>query len=160
MMERSISHESFTIERTCNVSLKTCWAAWSNPELKAKWFAEGDGDDFIKLDYGLDFRVGGREHGEWKRISTGVVHANETTIMDIVERERIIVAYTMIAGDMRHSASLATITFAETGGQTTIKYVEQAAFFGGVDDAGMRASGVNWQFDRLKTQLERTYEQA
>lgn len=152
----TVTHDSFTVERLCKASLATCWAAWSDPQIKAKWFADGDGGDFANLDYGLDFRIGGREHGQWKRRSTGVIHANETLIMDIVEKERIIIAYSMTLDAMRHSASLATITFQQNDGQTTITYFEQAAFFGAVDDAGMRASGVNWQFDRLKAQLEAT----
>ena len=156
----TVTHDQFTIERTCRASLETCWKAWTIEAIKSKWFAEGDGSDFTNLAYGLDFRVGGREHGQWQRKSTGVVHTNETTIMDIVDQQRIIFAYAMMLDDLRHSASLATVTFAEKGSAKTITYFEQSAFFAGVDDAGMRASGVNWQFDRLKTQLESSYEQA
>lgn len=59
MTDHSVKHSTFTLERTYAASPAVVFAAWSDADTKAKWFAAEDGR------YSLDFRVGGTEavHG-------------------------------------------------------------------------------------------------
>ena len=59
MTDHSVKHSTFTLERTYAASPAAVFAAWSDRDTKAKWFAVEDGR------YSLDFRVGGTEavHG-------------------------------------------------------------------------------------------------
>ena len=55
MTDRSVTHTTFTLERTYPVSPDQVFAAWAAPEVKARWFA-GNPEG-----YELDFRPGGIE---------------------------------------------------------------------------------------------------
>ncbi len=59
MTDHSAKHSTFTLERTYAASPAAVFAAWSDRDTKAKWFAADDDR------YSLDFRVGGTEavHG-------------------------------------------------------------------------------------------------
>jgi uncharacterized protein YndB with AHSA1/START domain len=58
MSERSVHHATFAVERTYAASPARVFAAWSDPETKARWFG---GSDEANGEYELDFRIGGRE---------------------------------------------------------------------------------------------------
>ena len=61
-----------------------------DPATKRQWFAEGEG---WRIDeYGLDFRVGGREHGRF-RSGNGPETRNETVYLDIVPDRRIVMVH-------------------------------------------------------------------
>ena len=51
----SVTHATFVVERTYDAAPSRVFAAWSEPEAKARWFGGSDGE------FELDFRVGGRE---------------------------------------------------------------------------------------------------
>ena len=55
MSERSVEHATFVVERGYEASPGRAFAAWADPEAKARWF----GGSEVHLE--LDFRVGGRE---------------------------------------------------------------------------------------------------
>jgi uncharacterized protein YndB with AHSA1/START domain len=55
MSGRSVEHATFVIERSYEVSSERAFAAWADPEVKARWFVDPE----AHLE--LDFRVGGRE---------------------------------------------------------------------------------------------------
>ena len=140
----AVTHTTFVIERHYPTTPERVFAAFSDPAKKRRWFAEGEG--FKVEEFEMDFRVGGSERARF-RVEGGrmkdSVFANATTYQDIVDNRRIVVAYTMSAGDKRISASLATFEFlpAETG--TDLIFTEQAAFFEGADGPQMREAG--WQ---------------
>ena len=77
MSERSIEHGTFVVERVYDASPNRVFAAWSDPQAKARWYNGSEGD------YELDFRVGG-----WERRSgmlpDGREYAFEALYRDIV----------------------------------------------------------------------------
>src|SRR5207248_3972804 len=55
MSERSVEHAEFVVERVYDASPDRVFAAWSDPQAKARWYNGSEGN------YEFDFRVGGRE---------------------------------------------------------------------------------------------------
>lgn len=84
MNERSIQHATFVIERTYGASPAWVFAAWADPEAKARWFPKPNE---------FDFRVGGRE------IHRGAVYTYDACYQDIVPDQRIISTYTLDRDD-------------------------------------------------------------
>lgn len=153
-------HESFTLERRYRSGIEAVWNAFRDPALKRRWFAEGEG--FEVLDYGLDFRVGGREHASFEvrnaPVPLGVI-TNETTYFDIRDRQRIALAYSMSNDGVPFSVSLVTITFEPEENGTLLTFRESAAFFDGADGVAMRESGSRSLLEALAKELgEETYE--
>lgn len=151
-MPSSTTHATFVIEREYKAAPAKVFAAFSNPESKIRWF--GGPDDWEKANYKLDFRVGGRES-----ISGGppggTVHYYDAQIMDIVENERLIIAYEMHLDETRISVSLGTTEFRANGSGTRLVYTEQGVFLDGFDDAGGRERGTQELFDQLGAFLDK-----
>ncbi len=154
MTKRSVQHVTFTLERTYAASPAQVFAAWADPHAKRRWFADGDGDNSETLVYELDFRVGGRENGQFKYQGTKVL-GNETIYLDIVPDRRIIFAYTMSIDEVRISASVGTVDLAPAGKGTRLIYTEQAAYLDGHDTPESREGGWNWLLDQLGADLRR-----
>lgn len=152
MTERSITHASFTIERTYDAAPERVFAAFANPAEKRRWFAEGEGWHVDKFE--MDFRPGGIETSVF-RFGDGPAGRNDTVYLDIVENRRIVSAYTMIIGGNRISASLATIEFEPAGKGTRLTYTEQGAFLDGHDNAAQREAGCRELFEALAAELAR-----
>jgi uncharacterized protein YndB with AHSA1/START domain len=146
----SITHGSFTLERTYDADLARVFKAWSDPAAKALWF--GAGDDGAGDGYELDFRVGGREanRGEFE----GAVYRYDALYHDIVDEERIVYTYDMYMNDARISVSLSTIELAAEGGGTRLTYTETSAFFDGSDTVEQRQAGTEQIFDALGESLK------
>ena len=138
MAERTVVHDTIVTDRTYDRSPERVFAAWRDPAIKREWFAEGDG--WQVEEYGLDFRVGGREHGRF-RGGDGAETRNETVYLDIVADRRIVMAYTMAIDGAIISASLGTVEFEASGTGTRLVYTEQAAFFDGADGPSSRTQG-------------------
>ena len=155
------SHASFTITRHYKASPETVFDHWSDPDLKRQWFAENDGPDWTMLDYGLDFRIGGREHGRWT-IASGdgaggpQTIVNETRYFDIARPSRIVMAYSMAGAGGVTTVSLVTIELAGRDGGTDLRMTEQIAQLDGAEAADDRAGGWTWILNGLERALERT----
>lgn len=153
MSNPSVVHDTFTIERTYDASPERVFAAWADPASKRRWFAEGEG---FELDsYDLDFRVGGREHGQF-RARGGMEMRNDTVYQDIVQDRRIVLAYTMTVNGKRISASLTTVVLEPAGTGTRLLFTEQAAFFEGADGVEMRTQGWRSLLDALDQELRQS----
>jgi uncharacterized protein YndB with AHSA1/START domain len=148
--ERTVVHDTIVIERTYSHPPDRVFAAWRDPAIKREWFVEGEGWQ-IK-DYGLDFRVGGREYGRFRRGNGPEIH-NETLYLDIVPDRRIVMAYTMSVDGKNISGSLGTVEFEPVRAGTRLIYTEQGAFLDGADGASSRERGWNGLLDRLAATL-------
>jgi uncharacterized protein YndB with AHSA1/START domain len=148
----STNHATLTIERHVKASPSRVFAAWANAEAKRQWFACHD--EWVPLEYSLDFRVGGAERNHVSD-SDGVLHAYEARYIDIVPNARIIYAYDMKLGDTRISASLATVTFEPAAAGTKMLFTEQVVFLDGYADNGSRLQGTEILVDRIQAFVER-----
>jgi len=152
MTKHSAMHETFAIERKMRAPVARVFAAWANPEAKRQWFACHD--EWVPLEYSLDFRVGGQERNRVTD-SNGVPHAYTARYLDIVPQARIVYAYDMKLGETRISASLATVTFEATPSGTTMVFTEQVVFLDGYADDGSRRQGTEILVDRIQAFVER-----
>src|SRR3989337_1527418 len=146
MAERTVVHDTIVTERIYPTPPDRVFAAWSDAATKREWFAEGEG--WRVEEYGLDFRVGGREHGRFRHGDSPETR-NETVYLDIVPNRRIVMAYTMALEGRNISASLGTVEFEAVGGGTRLIYTEQGAFFDGADGPSSRRHGWNGLLERL-----------
>lgn len=145
-------HETFAIERKMRAPISRVFAAWADAEAKRQWFACHD--EWVPIEYSLEFRVGGQERNRVAD-SDGVLHAYEARYLDIVPQARIIYAYDMKLGETRISASLATITFEATPSGTTMLFTEQVVFLDDYTDGGSRRQGTEILVDRIQAFVER-----
>jgi uncharacterized protein YndB with AHSA1/START domain len=152
MGEQSVAHATFVIERHYAVAPGRVFAAWAQPQAKARWFVGPA--SWKLLDRELDFRVGGRERlrgtHEGGRLSVFDAH-----YLDIVADRRIIYSYDMHLNEVRISVSLATVEFTPAGAATRLVFAEQAAFLDGFDDGGGREHGTGALLDQLGADLKR-----
>jgi uncharacterized protein YndB with AHSA1/START domain len=155
MNKSEIVHDTFVIERTYPVPPARVFAAFADGDLKRRWFLI-DESMAVTESYENDFRVGGKEtsRSRFKDNSpggspAGTVMGNDSIYMDIVENERIVFAYSMLVGDYRMSASLATIQLVPEGKGTRLVFTEQAVFYGKSDGLEMRKQGWTWLFGKL-----------
>lgn len=153
MSKRSVTHATFTIERTYDASPARVFSAWSDPGAKARWF--GSSDEWRTDEYKLDFRVGGREVYRGAPRGGGQVHAFNGHYQDIVPDERIVYTYDMHMDDKRISVSLATVELKPAGKGTRLIFTEQGAFLDGFDKPALREHGTAELLDALGTELRR-----
>jgi uncharacterized protein YndB with AHSA1/START domain len=149
----SVTHGSFTIERTYPRSPQEVFAAWASRGAKNTWF--GEGDEFLAptTRYDLDFRVGGRELLEG-RLPGGRLFGYEAIYQDIVENQRIIASYDVRIDGKRNSVSLMTVEFHEVGTRTRLVLTEQGAFLDGLDSNDQRQEGATDSLDKLGQYLQ------
>ena len=151
MTERSVEHDQFSIEKRYDFPPGMVFRAWADPAAKRRWFAETEG--FTDIEYGLDFRVGGTETCSGRHPAAGRF-TYDAVIQDIVENDRIVLAYRMTMDGTPISVSLATVTFEAAGAATRLTNTEQAAFLDGLDNAKPRRTGVAWQLEHLARELQ------
>lgn len=152
MTKRSVTHATFTLERTYDASPVRAFAAWATPEAKARWFVGPD--EWQKSDHQLDFREGGRESVSGGPPG-GPIHRYDAIYQDIVPNERIIYGYDMHLDDKRISVSLATVEFKPSGKSTRLTFTEQGAFLDGFDDPALRERGTIDLLDNLGKEIAR-----
>lgn len=156
-MTSTVTHSTFTIERHYPSSPERVFAAFADPQKKRRWFAERERNPAESHD--MDFRVGGAERTQLRLGSNtpfpGVTLRNETVYQDIVPNSRIVFAYTMVLGENRISASLATVQILPSGTGTHLIFTEQGAYFEGSDGPKMRQDGWNQILDGLAPELDR-----
>jgi uncharacterized protein YndB with AHSA1/START domain len=149
--ERKVTHGSFTIDRLLPASPVRVFKAFSDPQIKYRWF--GQTDDWENGPHELDFRIGGKETASGRPPGGGPVSKYEGIYRDIVENERIILTYDMWADQTLISVSVATFEFKPEGDRTRLLMTEQDAFLDGYDDKGSREHGSRLIIDALEREI-------
>jgi uncharacterized protein YndB with AHSA1/START domain len=144
----TVANDTFVIERTYHVPVTQVFQAWSDPKLKARWFAGSS--DALDAGYELDFRVGGRELNRGGPPG-GPIYTYESQFRDIIPEQRIIYTYEMYADETRISVSVATVQFHSQDGTTRLILTEQGVFLDGHDTAAQREEGTRSLLDALAT---------
>ena len=148
MSGRSVEHATFVIERKYEVSSERAFAAWADPEAKARWFVDSD----AHLE--LDFRVGGRERSRGTA-PDGRAYSYEALYQDIVQAQRIVYTYDMLLEETRISVSLATVEFTPVGDSgTRLVFTEQGAFLDGHESPARRSEGMGSLLDALDKEVQ------
>jgi uncharacterized protein YndB with AHSA1/START domain len=147
----TVSCDTFVIERSYEVPLSQVFRAWSDPELKARWFAGSA--DALGADYELDFRIGGHEVNSGGPPG-GPVFTYDAEYRDIVPGQRIVYTYEMFADENRLSVSVATVQFHDRGATTQLVLTEQGVFLDGHDTAAQREEGTRGFLDSLAQILD------
>lgn len=146
---RTVSHGTFTVERTYPVPPARVFAAWASKKAKARWFAGAAQDPA----YENDFRIGGREYSSGEAPGGGVTFTYEAHYQDIVPDTRIIYSYVMHINGNRTSVSIGTVDLKAAGKGTRLVYTEQGAFLDGFDNPAEREEGTRQLLDALGKEL-------
>jgi uncharacterized protein YndB with AHSA1/START domain len=148
MSPKPIKHGSFTIERVYAASPERVFAAWIDPEIKARWFIGPEGWSSVKRE--IDARIGGHEllHG---RFESGTETIFTARFYEIIQDARLVYVYDMHIDKTHLSVSLATVEIASLVSKTRLVFTEQVAFLNGEDGTLGRERGTAAHLDRLGT---------
>jgi uncharacterized protein YndB with AHSA1/START domain len=138
MSDHSVAHGTFVVERTYNHPVAKVWAAWSDPNQKAKWFGASSEGMPAQV---FDFAPGGRESRKGD-IPNGPSFAFDVLYQDIVPNSRIVYNYDMHMNGKKISVSLAAIEFWPEGKQTKLRLTEYGLFLDGLDSVAQRKEGT------------------
>jgi uncharacterized protein YndB with AHSA1/START domain len=149
MSGRSAAPVTFTIERSCPVPPAQVFAAFADPQAKARWqdSPETEVVDDTNTYLQFDFHVGG--HERFAFAMDGVAYSYDAQYFDIVPDRRIVYHYTMHADGKPDSLSIVTIEMVADAEGTTLTYTEQGVFLDGIDDPELRERGTADLLDNL-----------
>lgn len=158
MTDRSVIHDTFSIERTYPAAPSRVFAAFASAEAKSAWGDTGDlepAEGMTGIEK-FDFRPGGRERfgHKWQ----GTAYRYDALYYDIVPDQRIVYSYEMYADDARISVSVATIEFAKSGDGTALTWTEQGTYLDGIDGPqapALRREGTAEMLDGLTRYLSK-----
>jgi uncharacterized protein YndB with AHSA1/START domain len=152
MPQRTVTHGSFTLERTFDAPPERVFRAFSEPSIKQRWF--GSTDDWENGPHALDFRIGGEEIASGRPPGGGPMSTYKAIYQDIVPDERIVITYDMWLDQTLISVSLATFEFKAAGSGTQLVMTEQDAFLDGFDQLGSREEGSKLILDALEREIK------
>ncbi|MCP2329273.1 uncharacterized protein YndB with AHSA1/START domain [Hamadaea flava] len=156
MNDRSVIHDTFTLERIYPAARARVFAAFASVESKEAWGATSEvepGERATSIDE-FDFRIGGRERFTVRR--RGTSYRNDALYYDIVPDRRIVYSYEIYADGTRISVSVATIEFTDSRAGTTVTWTEQGVYLDGIDGAQapvLRVGGTTELLDSLTRHL-------
>lgn len=150
MTDQTVTHATFTLERTYPVPPDRVFSAWADPETKRQWFAGADSG------HQLDFRAGGREVNHARHNGTEVTF--ESLYRNIVANQRIVYTSVLSQDDRPATVSLTTVELYATDGGTRLVLTEQGAFLDGLEQPDWREQGTGDWLDALGVEL-RTVEE-
>src|SRR5580692_6903722 len=155
MTTRTVTCNTFTIERTLAALPGEVFAAFAAVTIKTRMLSSSDdeqvGEEMAHAEF--DFRVGGRERFEFVEEDGRKMHY-DALYYDIVPNQRIVYSYEMYAGESRISVSVASIELLKGAASTTLIWTEQGAFLDGLDTADMREGGTSWMIDNMAAYFE------
>jgi uncharacterized protein YndB with AHSA1/START domain len=150
MTARSVLHDTFTIQRSYPATPARVFAAFADPEAKARWMDSPEATAAGEPDPGpdFDFRIGGHDRLGFK-MPNGVTYSYDAVYFDIVPDQRIVYCYEMRADGAPDSVSAVTIEFVADDVGAALTYTEQGAFLDGIDRPEDREEGMAEQLDNL-----------
>ncbi|HTJ65219.1 MAG TPA: SRPBCC domain-containing protein [Alphaproteobacteria bacterium] len=155
MVEPTIIHDTFVIERTYPAPVERVFAFLSDPAKKRRWYADSATHSVESFE--MDFREGGTERSRYRMNERtpfpGSVLANDGTYQDIVPGRRVVLATSMTLADRRISCSLITIALLPSNVATKVILTHQAVFFENSGGPQMRKDGWDHLLDRLRETL-------
>ena len=118
MTTRAVQHGTIRLERRYKAAPARVFAAWAEPEARAKWDVPGR---WLIAEQTFDFREGGRERKRFGPPDDPRLVA-DTLYLDIVPQRRIVFSYSMTSRGTPISVSLTTVELAcpSSGGRATI----------------------------------------
>lgn len=149
-------HATFVMERTYPHPVDKVFAAFAQPELRARWQnPPGTGHPDNQITF--EFALGGRETNRWvmgdETPFPGAVMTSEGLFLDIVPQGRIAMANNMMMNGTPFSASLMTFEFEAAAGGTRLVCTHHGAFFENADGPEMRQDGWRQLLDLLGDSL-------
>jgi uncharacterized protein YndB with AHSA1/START domain len=144
---------AISFQRAFRQSPEAVFAAFSNQDLKGKWFT-GPADATIQ-ERMLDCRIGGREVLE-VRWASGTVTRFEARYHAVELTSRLVYSYDLFIDSVLYSVSLTDILFSRDGSGTAVNFTETTTYFSDQDLGEMTASrlhGTKAQFDMLASAL-------
>lgn len=158
-LETGIAHASFELVRELAVPVEQVFACFAVAERKRRWFVDDLRAGMEVLEYTFAFGVGERERTRYRTAPEsplrGAELTNETVYLDVVDQDRIVMAYTMAVGAYRISASLASFELVRTATGTRLVFHEQSAFFANSDGVERRQAGWMKILDALEREVNR-----
>jgi uncharacterized protein YndB with AHSA1/START domain len=153
---RSVTHNTFVLERTYPAAPQRVYDAIANPAKKRGWFVEGEGHDVEHFE--MDFRPGGSERIRYRFLKgplQSAVLSNDAKYEDIVPNRRVVISSTMSIDDRRISASLVTFELLPDENGTLLILTNQGVYFEGADGPEMRQAGWRKLLEGLSAALAR-----
>ncbi|RYD55468.1 MAG: polyketide cyclase [Sphingomonadales bacterium] len=151
MSETIVVHANFTLSRTLPVPPSAVFQAFADPDLKRRWFAEGD--QHIVEEFASDLREGATERLRYRFSESspfaGMQISNADTVLNLVADARIVWASKMTFGNADISAALVTAEMLPVADGTELVLTFQGAFFEGADGPQIREMGWQTLIDRL-----------
>jgi uncharacterized protein YndB with AHSA1/START domain len=145
MTIRSAEHGTIRLERRYTAAPARVFAAWAEPEARAKWDVPGR---WVIAEQTFDFREGGRERKRFGPQDDPRLLA-DTLYLDIVAGRRIVFSYSMSSRGTPISVSLTTVEILPDGRNTHLLLTEQVAFLDGNDNAANREEGLASMLDKI-----------
>ncbi|GAA4590667.1 SRPBCC family protein [Planotetraspora phitsanulokensis] len=143
----TVTHATFTLERTYQAAPARVFAAWADPAAKARWFSTPTGE------HELDFKVCGREVNRASHDDRMMTF--ESWYQDIVTDRRIVYTSTLYGETELATVSLTSVEFAPADGGTLLTLTEQGTFLDGREDPDWRRQGTSEWLDALGADLRR-----
>jgi uncharacterized protein YndB with AHSA1/START domain len=157
MAESAVTHSSFSLERLIPAVPAEVWRAFADPDVKRRWYAEGDQHDVEE--FAADLRPGAEQRLRYRfREDTqfaGLCITTEDVVLDLVPEERIIASSRMAFGEKCISVALVTTELQPEAEGTRLVITFQGAFLPGADGPRIREIGWNVLLDRLAQQFKR-----
>lgn len=141
----NVLHSTFTLERRYQAPVEQVFAAWSTPEARRRWMAQG-------AEHSQDFVVGGLEtvsgvDGEGRALTY------EARYADIRHNERILTTSTLSTEDRLSTVSVTSVEFRPEGTDTVLVLTEHGMYLPGQERPEWRKQGTAAQLDALAAEF-------